>query len=118
MAPNIFGERVKELRRELRLTQAELAKRIRKEPGVKADVTYISKIENGKLDAPPSETLIRALAKVLHTNAEDLLDLAGKFDTRALQQLVNQTPEAGILLRRLQSGDLTPEQIRKIVNSK
>jgi transcriptional regulator with XRE-family HTH domain len=109
-----FGSRIKELRRDQQLTQRELADRLQK-MGLEADFTYLSKIENDNVLHPPSERLIRGMASVLGANAEELLDLAGKFDTKELQDLVTRVPEAGVLLRRLQSGALTREQIREIL---
>ena len=54
-----FGEQVKKLRKEKRITQLELAQQI----GV--DFTYISKIENNKTIHSPSEKIIRKIAEVL-----------------------------------------------------
>jgi transcriptional regulator with XRE-family HTH domain len=105
-----FGQRVRELRRQYRLTQRELADKL------KVDFTYISKIENDKLEAPPSEELIRRLASFLEADAEDLLDLAGKIDAKALQELASDVPEAGKLLRRLQSRRISRKQIRQFLD--
>jgi transcriptional regulator with XRE-family HTH domain len=101
-----FGKRVLELRRQKRLTQRELAARL------EIDFTYVSKIENDGLPNPPSEQLIRKMAKELSVDAEELLDLAGKFDQRTLQNVVAEIPEAGILLRRLQNGQISKDQIK------
>lgn len=105
-----FGKKILELRRQKRLTQRELAALL------EVDFTYISKIENDGIPHPPSEQLIRNMARVLSANAEELLDLAGKFDQRALQEVVAEIPEAGVLLRRLQSGRLTREQIQGMLD--
>ncbi len=110
-----FGEKIRELRRARRMTQRQLAERLQ-EGGLRADFTYISKIENDRLDLPPSEELIRGMAIVLETDAEELLDLAGKFDQRALQDVVSEIPEAGVLLRRLQNRKFTTKQIRKMLD--
>jgi transcriptional regulator with XRE-family HTH domain len=109
-----FGERVRKLRQAHQLTQQELADRLQ-EAGVQASFTYISKIENGKVDFTPSEEFIRGLAIVLGEDAEELLDSAGKFDQRALQQVVATMPEAGVLLRRLQSRQISRDQIRRLL---
>ena len=110
-----FGAEIRELRRARRLTQRQLAQKLR-DQRLRADFTYISKIENDKLDSPPSEELIRGLARVLEADAEKLLDLAGKFDQRALQDVVSEMPEAGVLLRRLQNRKLTRKQIQKMLD--
>jgi transcriptional regulator with XRE-family HTH domain len=110
-----FGQTIRQRRRAQRMTQRELAERVQG-LGLKADFTYISKIENDRLEVPPSEPLIRGLAKILETDAEALLELAGKFDQRALQEVVSEMPEAGILLRRLQSRQITQKQLRKFLD--
>ena len=109
-----FGQKVQELRRQRGFTQRDLTQELQAR-GVKADFTYLSKIENNRLEAPPSEALIRALAEVLDTNAEELLELAGKFDQHALQEVVNEMPEAGVLLRMLQSREISREDIQKLI---
>ena len=81
-------------------------------PGLKADFTYISKIENDRLEVLPSEALIRGFAQILETDAEAFLELAGKFDQKALQAVVAEIPEAGILLRRLQARKISQKQLR------
>ena len=104
-----FGKKVLELRRQNKFTQRDLATKL----GV--DFTYISKIETDSVPNPPSEQLIRSLARVLSADAEELLDLAGKFDQRALQGVVAEIPEAGVLLRRLQSGRISKDKIKSFL---
>jgi transcriptional regulator with XRE-family HTH domain len=110
-----FGQTIRQLRRAQRLTQRDLAERVQA-VGLKADFTYISKIENDRTELPPSEQLIRGLAQVLDTDAEALLELAGKFDQRALQEVVAEMPEAAILLRRLQARKISQRQLRKFLD--
>lgn len=110
-----FGQTIRQLRRAHRLTQRELAENVQA-LGLKADFTYISKIENDRLEIPPSEPLIRALAQLLETDAEALLEMAGKFDQKALQEVVAEMPEAAILLRRLQARKISQMQLRKFLD--
>ena len=110
-----FGQTIRQLRRAQRLTQRELAESVQA-LGLKADFTYISKIENDRLDTPPSEPLIRGLAQILETEAEALLELAGKFNQKALQAVVAEMPEAAILLRRLQARKISPTQLRRFLD--
>ena len=114
-SPLTFGQTIRQLRRAHRLTQRELAESVQA-LGLKADFTYISKIENDRLEVPPSELLIRGLARVLDTDAEALLELAGKFNQKALQEVVAEMPEAGILLRRLQARQISQTQLRKFLD--
>ena len=69
-----FGERIRELRLAKQLTLRELAAKV----GV--GFTYISKIENHKLEEGhgPSEKLIHKLAAELDGDEEELLLLAEK----------------------------------------
>lgn len=110
-----FGQMIRRLRRAQRLTQRELAESVQA-LGLKADFTYISKIENDRLEALPSEPLIRGLARILETDAEGLLELAGKFDQKALQEVVAEIPEAGVLLRRLQARKISQKQLQKFLD--
>lgn len=110
-----FGQTIRRLRRAQRLTQRDLAENVQA-LGLKADFTYISKIENDRLDVPPSEALIRGLAQILEADAEGLLQLAGKFDQKALQEVVAEMPEAGILLRRLQARKISKAQLQKFLD--
>lgn len=84
-----FGEKVRELRKAKNLTQRDLADK------VQVNFTYISKIENGKLDFGdyPSRDLIRKLAKALGASADELLLLAEKVPEQ-IKKRVMQRPDA------------------------
>src|SRR3954470_15804035 len=92
-----FGERVRELRLGKKLGQRGLAKQ------VSVSFTYVSKIENEKLDFGdyPSEELIRRLAAALAADEDELLLLAEKIPA-AIRQRVLQRPDA---FRKLASLD-------------
>jgi transcriptional regulator with XRE-family HTH domain len=66
-----FGQRLRALRLERRLNQKELA------AAAGIDVTYLSKIENTRLE-PPAEETIRRLATGLEVEPTELLLLAHK----------------------------------------
>ena len=84
-----FGKKIRELRRNRKLSQRELA--------VMVDVTftYISKIENHKLDFGdhPSEDMIVKLAEALEVDVDMLLVLAEKVPP-LIKQRVIERPEA------------------------
>ncbi len=75
-----FGKRLRELRRDQGLSQRGLADRA----GI--DFTYLSKIENGRME-PPSEEVIRRVAEELGADADELIVLADKFPSDLAQQL-------------------------------
>lgn len=96
-----FGERIRQLRKAKNLTQRGLAVKV----GV--DFTYISKIENGKLDFGdyPSEKLIHKLAKTLGADPDELLLLAEKIP-KDIKQRVIERPDAFRKIARLDNESL------------
>lgn len=91
-----FGRRVRELRKARNLTLRDLAAK------VKVNFTYLSKIENHKLDFGdyPGEGLIRKLAKVLGADEDELLLLAEKVPDQIRRRVI-QRPDAFRKLARL-----------------
>jgi len=79
------------------------------------DFTYLSKVENSKV-APPSDEVIRKLARELGVDVEELLALAAKVSQDELRETVARDPRLGVLFRKLQSGDLSDKQIREILD--
>jgi HTH-type transcriptional regulator, competence development regulator len=67
-----FGQRIRELRKQQRLTQRVLAESAR------VDFTYLSKIENDRLDHAPSIKVIQGLARVLGIDELELMALANR----------------------------------------
>lgn len=88
-----FGERVRELRKAKELTLRDVAAKV----GI--NFTYLSKIENGKLDFSdyPSEKLIRKLGKALSGDTDELLLLAEKVPDR-IRKRVLERPDAFLTL--------------------
>src|SRR5262245_42485360 len=87
--PMRFGQRVRSLRQGLGLSQRALASKL----GI--NFTYLSKIENERLDFGdyPSEELILKLTSALEANPDDLLILAEKVPER-IRQRVLERPDA------------------------
>jgi transcriptional regulator with XRE-family HTH domain len=83
-----FGERLRALRQAKGLTLRALASK------VNVNFTYLSKIENHKLDFGdyPGEGLIRKLAKVLKADEDELLLLAEKVP-EAIRRRVIERPD-------------------------
>ena len=100
-----FPDRLRELRRAARLSQRALAERV----GV--DFTYLSKIENGRVE-PPSEGVLLRIAKELASKlgkdetalADELITLAGKIPSD-LAETLSRNPEVVRLLRSV-GGDV------------
>src|SRR4051795_2450972 len=100
-----FGQKIRALRKGQGLSQRDLAGK------VKVSFTYISKIENEKLDFGdyPSVKLIRKLAKALDADPDELLILAEKIP-ESIRKRILQRPEA---FRRL--AGLDDETLDKIL---
>lgn len=96
-----FAERVRELRKGKNLTLRELASE------VDINFTYLSKIENGKLDFSeyPSEKLIRKLAAVLEGDVDELLLLAEKIPDEIRKRVIER-PDAFRRFARLDDAAL------------
>lgn len=88
-----FGERVRSLRLERKLTQRDLAERL----GV--SVSYISKVENERLHFGdyPSEKFVHKLAAELDADEDELLLLSDRVP-EAIRLRVRENPEAFRLL--------------------
>lgn len=103
-----FGEKLRSLRREKKLSQRDLAER------VGLNFTYLSKIENGKLDFAgfPSEGTILKLAEALAADPDELLLLAEKIP-ESIRRRVIERPDAFRVLAGLdnQALDRLIEQI-------
>jgi transcriptional regulator with XRE-family HTH domain len=91
-----FGDRVRALRTAMGLSQRALGERV----GV--SFTYISKVENSKLDFGdyPSEDLIQRLATALDADEEELLLMAEKIPEPIRRRLFER-PDAFRLIARL-----------------
>ena len=94
-----FPDRLRELRRASRMSQRALADRV----GI--DFTYLSKIENGRVE-PPSEGVLQRIAKELAAKlekdetelADELITLAGKIPSDLAETLA-RNPDVVRLLR-------------------
>ena len=101
-----FGPLLRDLRKQQRLTQQQLA------DAVGVDFTYISKVENGRV-APPSEETLRKIASALRADPEELLAQAGKVGPE-LKDAAAAEPQLALLLRTIGKKQLTPEQYRRM----
>jgi len=100
-----FGTALKSLRIEKRITQRDLAEKV----GV--DFTYISKIENGKLENTPSVDTITKIANILEADVDQLILLAKKVPETIRETIVDDNL-AATFLRKV--SHFSPEQRQKI----
>ena len=84
-----FGQRIRELRQAKKWTLRELA------PKVGVGFTYLSKVENEKLDFGdyPSEALVHRLAEALDADEDELVILANRVPV-SIKRRIQQRPEA------------------------
>jgi transcriptional regulator with XRE-family HTH domain len=99
-----FGERLRQLRRERQMNQRTLAARV----GI--DFTYLSKIENGRMEPPSAETIVK-LAQALGANPDELLLLAKKLP-QDLTPVITQSPQWPAFLRSIR--DLTDDELQEL----
>ena len=99
--PPALGARLRELRRAKQLTLRQLADR------VEVGFTYLSKIENGKLEAghSPSNQLLERIATELDADAIELLLLAEKIPD-SIRRRFFERPEAFAIMAKLKDADL------------
>jgi len=100
-----FGQRLRVLRVERCTNQKELA------AAAAIDVTYLSKLENSRLE-PPAEETIRRLAAALETEPTELLLLAHKVPSD-LKPIITASPMVPRFLRAARN--LTDEEWQALI---
>ena len=97
-----LGKRLKELREQQNMTQRQLAEAI----GV--DFSYLSKIENERLEHTPSVKMLQDLARVLEVDELELMSMANKLP--ASFEPILGSKEAQLFFRRASQTVKTPAQ--------
>ena len=113
-----FPERLRTLRKEAQLSQRDLAEKV----GV--DFTYLSKIENARID-PPSETVLKSIASELagplgrdETElGDELITLAGKIPSDLADTLA-RNPGAVRFLRSLGDDVRSPAEWQNLIRDR
>ncbi|MFZ3577857.1 helix-turn-helix domain-containing protein [Virgibacillus sp. DJP39] len=106
-----FGDLLRSLRKEKKITQRKLAELI----GI--DFTYISKIENGSME-PPAENKIIKMAEVFETDKDKLL-LAAKKVPNDFKRLITENENVPSFLRSVPNLSKKQwEDIQSIVDDK
>jgi transcriptional regulator with XRE-family HTH domain len=103
-----LGERIRELRQAKKFTQRQLAEIA----GI--DYTYLSKIENDRLEHSPSLKTLKVLAEILGADELDLLDLADKMPP-VLRDIADN-PEALQFFRRASKVSKSPKFWRSLTS--
>lgn len=74
--------------------------------------TYLSHVEQDKVDSPPTADRIQKMAELLGESADELIAMAGRVP-EDLPKIIQSQPEAMPALLRAVKG-LTPEQLKKL----
>ncbi len=116
-----FGQRIRDLREQRKLTDPAFSLR-RFAEAVDLSPTFVSKMETGEFD-PPAPEKIKKMAALLEIDADELLALAGRVDPK-LNEIIKEQPKAmadflrtaqGLSAKRLQeiTDQLKNEQLKR-----
>lgn len=75
--------------------------------------TYLSHVEQGKVDSPPTADRVRKMAELLDENSDELIAMAGRMP-EDLPKIIQSQPEAMPELLRAAKG-LTIENLKQLV---
>ena len=84
MAGKAFGNRIRRLRTDREISLRAFARQIGMSP------TYLSKVERGEF-LPPAEEKVKAMARALEQDPDELLALAGRVASD-LPDIIRRTP--------------------------
>ena len=76
--------------------------------------TYLSQVEQGKVERPPTAERVRTMAELLGQNADEWIALAGRVPDD-LTEIIKSEPQAMPALLRAAKG-LTAEELRKLTD--
>ncbi len=105
MSEDKFGEFVRRRREEKEIGLREMAKMIGVSP------TYLSKVERDEF-GPPAEDKVKAIAKVIGCDVDELLARAGKVATD-LSEIIKRNPVEVAALLRTTKG-LTAQDLNRL----
>jgi transcriptional regulator with XRE-family HTH domain len=87
-----FGSLIASARKELKLSQKELAEKILKEDGQAITPQYLNDIEHDRRN-PSSDFLVKQFAKVLKVSVDVLMGLAGALTEEDRKRVQKARPE-------------------------
>ncbi len=103
---NIFGDLVRATRIAKGYSLRKFAEAVDLSP------TYVSQIEQGKLERPPTAERVRAMAELLGQNTDEWITLAGRVPND-LTEYIKKEPQAPALLRAVKG--LTADELRQLI---
>ncbi len=77
--------------------------------------TYLSHIEQGKVDTPPTADRVQKMAELLGETADELIAMAGRVPDD-LPKIIQSQPEAMHRRQRRAAKGLTPAQMKKLLD--
>lgn len=105
--PESFGDLI----REKRLAKGYSLRKFATLVGISP--TYLSHVEQGKVDTPPTVERVTKMAELLGENADELIAAAGRMP-EDLAPIIRREPEQMPSLLRTAS-NLSPEALRKLL---
>lgn len=112
MADLSFGQVIFKSRKAKAMSQRELA------DAVDLNFTYLSKLENNKADYPPKEEAIRAIARILDLEEEELIYLAGRLPESEEKFIKQHYDKIPTLFRKMQEDPEFAEQVFESAQAK
>jgi transcriptional regulator with XRE-family HTH domain len=100
-----LGDLIKQVRMKKKYSQKQLADLL------EIDFSYLSKLENHRLEYPPKEYIIRGLAHYLELDKEELMFMAGRIPQRDEEWIKQNYKNMAILLRKMREN---PQFAKKI----
>jgi len=100
-----------ELLRKKRVEKGFSLRRFAEKVGVSP--TYLSHVEQGKVDTPPTAERVRRMAELLGENADEWIALAGRLPEDVREIIKKQPTQMPELLR--EASGLTPEQLKQLI---
>ncbi|QDT34016.1 helix-turn-helix domain-containing protein [Thalassoglobus polymorphus] len=101
-----FGE----VLREARIAKGFSLRKFAEKVGISP--TYLSLVEQGKVESPPTADRVKRMAELLEENADQWIALAGRVPGDLSEIIQKQPTEMPELLR--EASGLTPEQLQKL----
>lgn len=98
------------LLRETRIAKGFSLRKFAEKVGVSP--TYLSLVEKGKVERPPTAERVRVMAELLDENPDHWIALAGRMPDDVAEIIKNEPEQMPALLRALKN--YSPEELRKL----